>query len=154
MLTGARVRDKPKRRYPNIDLAKFEERSLPRMVLPLSIVVVRPINFDDQPHLGASEVNDEGPDDQLPSEGESDSGTAEVTPEKLFGRSGSEAHGASSFFQGASEGRKNARASEHGHLGGSAERDGAERSRKRRFRDAREIGECTFLLGRRAGDCG
>src|SRR5262245_4221827 len=63
---------------------------IPRSIVPLTPFVIAAIDFNDEPHLGASEVNDVRPDNELTSKREANLGAGEPSPKPLFGARGRE----------------------------------------------------------------
>ena len=48
--------------HPHHVPAELAERAVARGIMPCALLVVRPVNLDDEPHLGACEVDDVLPD--------------------------------------------------------------------------------------------
>jgi hypothetical protein len=64
--------------------AELGKRFLPNGILPLAPLVVATIDLNDEAHLGASEVDDEVSDDELPAEAEACLRSGEPPPEPLL----------------------------------------------------------------------
>jgi hypothetical protein len=85
--------------------AERAEGSLSARILAVTALVVAAIDLDDEADLGAREVDDVGPDDELTTEGKPGFEAAETAPEALLGARGRETHGASTLFEEASASR-------------------------------------------------
>ena len=68
--------------------AEPAEQALPRRILALTPFVVPAVELHDEPYLGAGEVDDEVPDDELPAEGEPSLRAREPAPDPFLGARG------------------------------------------------------------------
>jgi hypothetical protein len=71
-------------RNPHHLPTEIVERAIPRAIVTRALLVVRPINLDDEPHLGAREVDDVLADDELPPKRKPGLGPREPAPEPLL----------------------------------------------------------------------
>ena len=70
--------------HPHRAPAQSIERALPRAVMPRALLVVTPIDLDDEPHLGAREVDDVLADDELTTKRKPGLRPREPAPEPLL----------------------------------------------------------------------
>jgi len=93
--------------------AELAESAVPPSVGASTRLVVGPVHLDDEASLGASEVDDVRPDDELPTKGKPCLLPGQPPPEPLFGASGREAHESSALLEDPSLVWRDERTSEH-----------------------------------------
>ena len=79
--------------------AQLAERAVPRAIVPGAPLMGCPIDLDDEPHLGAREVDDGLPDDELTTKRKPGLGPRETAPEPLLRACGIATHALCTFFE-------------------------------------------------------
>jgi len=86
-------------RNPEHAPTELVERAVTRAIMPRALLVVSPINLDDEAHLGAREVDDALPDDELTPKREPSLGPGQPAPEPLLRACWRAAHDACTLFE-------------------------------------------------------
>jgi len=93
--------------------AKLVERAVTRGIMPCTRLVVRPINLDDEPHLGARKVDDVLANDELTPKRKSSLGPREPAPEPLLRACGIATHAGCTLFEELSASGRNESTTKH-----------------------------------------
>jgi hypothetical protein len=96
--------------------SKPRKRSVSRRISTQVAFVVPAIDLDDEADLGAGEVDDEPPDDELPTKGEAGLRACQPAPEELLGAGGRKPHAACVLLEERCMSGGDERATEHGNL--------------------------------------
>ena len=92
---------------------EVRERALARAIMPRALFMVRPINLDDEAHLGAREVDDVLTDDELPAKRKPGLGPREAAPEPLFRARGTATHAERMLFEQLGASRRDKSTTKH-----------------------------------------
>jgi len=108
--------------------AEAQQHAVAPRIVAHTLGVILAIELDDEPHLGAREVDDGVGDDELPPKRKPDLRPRQPTPDPLLGARGAAAHEARALLEQPSLCRRDERASKHGDLHVSVSGAGARRA--------------------------
>ena len=100
-------------RNPHNMPAQLVERAIPRAIMTRAPHMGRPVNLDDEPHLGAREVDDVLPDDELTTIRKPGLGPRKSAPEPLLRARGRTPHDARTLFEELSASGRDKSTTEH-----------------------------------------